>query len=371
MKVYIEADSIATEKMSGIGHATLEITRALDKLIQTNRELSVTVIVPYKTKHYINAYNFKNIKVKSLPWGQKYVNYLLARTSLPVPIDLLYGRGVYLFPNYKTWSVPFSKSITFAHDVVFKKYPDTLNPKNLVYLEANFERWMNKTDAIISISESSAKEFKMFFPQFKDKVHVIYLGVDPEVYYPKPKDDITSVRNKYEIPENYFLYVGNLEPRKNIDRLLDGYKIYSDQTNRAKSLVLIGGDGWSNDSIKKKINDLTKTGYKIVRPKAYVADDNLPALYSGAHANIHVAIHEGFGLPPIQAQACGTPVVASDIPPLKEVLDSNNTIFVDPYNPEEIAKALEEPRSRRLATGSKFTWDSTTLHIMQLIDKIK
>ena len=174
--------------MSGIGHATLEMIRVFDDTLD-NKKDKLVLAVPFGKKRFIvEKYGFKNAHVQSLPPGFKYVNYVLTRTSLPVPMDLYFGKGVYIFPNYKTWYVPFSRAVTFVHDVAFKIFPEATNPKNLVYLEKNFTRWLNRADVIISISKTSTQEVLRFFPWVKDKIQTIYLGVIVE------ECDITSFR---------------------------------------------------------------------------------------------------------------------------------------------------------------------------------
>ncbi len=211
MKVFIEADSIATDKMSGIGHATLEIIRSFDNDIKNGSKLRVTIIVPYgKKRHVENNYKFENIKIKSLPPGYRYVNVAMTRTPIPLFVDLWFGRGTYIFPNYKNWHVPFSESLTFIHDLAFRIYPETINPKNLLYLDSNIDRWLRRTDKVLSISKASAKDFTKYFPGYKDKVHVVYLGVNKDTYYRRNSQETRGVIQKYRLPNSYMLYVGNL-----------------------------------------------------------------------------------------------------------------------------------------------------------------
>ena len=370
-KIFIEADSIVSEKMSGIGHATLEIARGFDKICEHDPKLKVTLIVPYEKSNLLSKYGFKKLSVRRLPPGQKYVNYLLTRTSVPVPVDLIFGRGIYIFPNYKSWYVPFSSSITFVHDVAFKIFPEATNAKNLAYLEVNFDRWMKRATKIISITEASSNDFKKFYPRYKNKVEVVHLGVDPDFYYRRTPEEVSTVQKKYKLPQDYFLYVGNIEPRKNISVMLDAYKLYCDGADQPKTLVLIGGDGWKNDDIRHKITELQQGGYNVYRPDGYVPDEALPAIYTGASVVIHVALHEGFGLPPLQAQACETFVISSNIPALKEILDPNLAEFVDQTQPRAIAASMLRSHDK-LANIKKtsFTWDNCVMHLSAIIDKM-
>lgn len=374
-KIFIEADSIVESKMSGIGHATLQIIRELDDRLESNDALRVTIIVPYNSSTLVNMYRFKNIRVRRLPPMQKYVNYLLTRTSIPVPISLLYGRGVYIFPNYKTWWTPFSKSMMFVHDVSYKIFPETVNPKNLSYLQANFERWLKRAGLLLLITKSSAEDFKTYFPGYARKIRVVHLGVDVDTFVRQTSESIRQVHERYGIPSNYFLYVGNIEPRKNIVRLLSAYEMYvKDAKIKPAALVLVGGDGWKNEAILDKIAALRKQGYEIIRPKKYVQDKHLPALYSGAKALVHVAIHEGFGLSPLQARSCGTPLIVSEIPAIREVIGNDGgVVYVDPDNTHMIAMALSRIDSKAVKPGkhtTTLTWKNTVSKITGIIDTI-
>lgn len=365
MRIFIEADSIAVWRMSGIGHATLEIAREFDTRIQSGENIEVTLIVPYNTKKIIETYNFKQLKVRSLPRGQRYINYVLTRTSVPVPMDLFYGRGTYIFPNYKTWYTPFSRSIVFVHDIVFKIYPETVNPKNLTYLQTNFERWMRRATVVANISKATFNEFKTNFPQYHQKAEVVPLGVNTNVYRPLLQKDRDRILKKYHLPASYFLYVGNLEPRKNIGTLLRAYQAYADSAKEAIPLVLVSGGGWKNEVLLKQMDDLVAAGYAIVRPNGYVGDEDLPGIYGAAKALVHVAIHEGFGLPPLQAIACGTAVIASNIPPIKEVLGANAQ-YVDPLNVTEISNAMLHPKNKPQKSELQLTWRNTVAKLLSL-----
>lgn len=370
MRICIEADSIASERMSGIGHATLEMIRQLDSFIEgTSHQL--IIIVPFGRKKFLAGYDLKNASIRQLPPGYKYVNYALTRTSLPFAADLLYGRGVYIFPNYKNWYVPFSTSFTFVHDIAFKLFPDTVHPKNLTYLNDNFDRWMARTDKIVTISNQSKSEIKEAFPYLQDKVETVYLGVDKNQYAPMSYDEIKPILDKYGLKNDYFITVGNIEPRKNINILLESYKAYSDSTSSPAQLVLVGGDGWRNEDTLRQINIMQEEGYAVFRPDRYVKDEDLPALYSGARANVHVAIHEGFGLPPVQAQACGTPVIASNLPVFHEILDPSITTYVPPARPQDIADAMVHslPWSpgRRATPKDQLTWENTVRELTRFI----
>lgn len=376
MNIYIEADSIAMKKMSGIGHATLEITRAFDVLCESDNSLRVTVLVPYGKKQSTrNRFRFKNIRIRTLPPGYKYVNYVLTRTSLPVPIDIWYGKGVYIFPNYKTWWVPFSRSITFVHDLAFQQYPETINPKNLAYLNANFNRWLKRATKIATISKSSADDIASYYPEYSHKTELVYLGVDTKMYSRQSQKHVAAVKKKYQLPKKYLLFIGNVEPRKNITGLLAAYKKYCDQESDRVPLVIVGGGGWNNEDIISEMTRLKKLGYDIRHPQQYVPDEDLPALYSGASLLVHVAIHEGFGLSLVQAMACGLPVIAGDNSSIPEVV-GDAALLVDAHSAEAISDTIiqllgdkelyKSMQSKGIMRAREFSWAATTEVLLRI-----
>lgn len=372
-RIFIEADSIAGSKMSGIGHATLEIVRAFDALA-SKEDLSVTVIVPWEKRSYISKYNLKNVRVRCLPPPYKYVNYALTRLPFGVPVDLWFGRGTYIFPNYKNWSVPFSRSITFIHDMAFKKFPETIHPKTLPYLNKNIPRWMKRTDVIATISKASEDELKEFFPEYRDKVEVVYLGVDEGTFHPRTKAEVQKVKHDHQLPDSYFLALGNLEPRKNLVKMLDAYKIYHDQTENPHALLFVGGDGWQNAEILAKIATMQAEGYAVERSRTYIPDEDLPALYTGSVALLQLSLHEGFGLAPLQAQACGVPVIASDLPVFKEIVQKGIT-YVAGDDEKDIARAMERvgraQSAPRQAVPTQLTWQRTVSQLLAIITQLR
>jgi alpha-1,3-rhamnosyl/mannosyltransferase len=171
-----------------------------------------------------------------------------------------------------------------------------------------------------------------------------------------------------------------LEPRKNIDRLLQAYQQLPVATRKEYGLVLIGGGGWLNDQTLKLIDELVAEGLNIFHPKQYVEDADLPAIYSGATLLTHPAIYEGFGIPPIQAMACGVPVAASNIPSIAEVVGKSALLF-DPYSVEDISRTLQraldsESVRRDLSTqgktqAAKFTWAHSAEILKDVIKEIR
>lgn len=378
-RIFIEADSLASHRKSGVGKVCLELARQFDDMA-ADQSIDVTLIVPPYGRDEIARLGFKNITVKYFPHGYKYFNALLTRLSLPLPADLLFGKGLYIFPNFKNWWVPYSRSITYIHDAAFVVHPETVEPRNLDYLRGNIRRWLNRTDRIVTVSGTSSWELQGAFPAHKDKINYVYNGVNTAMFYPRPREEVLRVNKSLNLPANYFVYIGNLEPRKNLAVLLDGYERYhkNSQVKRVLPLVIVGGGGWKNEVLLAKIAALQERGVQVIQPCRYVEDSELPAVISGSTALVHVPIHEGFGMTPLEALSCGRRVMVSDIPVLREVLSPvvEGIVFVNPVNVEAIANGLMElsstdsqPRDT-IELVKKYPWKNTALDLIKIIDTI-
>lgn len=366
-KIFIEATPVVPVRRSGIGHATLEIIRELDK-DQYSADYDVTVFVPLGESRALKRYNLKNVNIRQLPFPHKLFS-LLAMLRISIPIDPFLGKGVYIFPNYRNLPLLFSKSLTFVHDVCYKIYPEYINPRNLIYLQKNMPRWLKRTDRVITISESSKREIISKLDVESSKIDVVELGVDPSVFFPRTQNEIDKVCKENDlVSKGYFLFIGNIEPRKNLSFLVNTYSNQSDFTNT--SLFLVGGDGWLNDTIIEDINKAVEAGYDVRRNNKYVEDDDLPALISGAIAVVLPSIHEGFGLSCVQARACGTPVIASDIPVLREV-GSDDVIYFKNTDKKSLLHALNQAFILAHQPPSiDNTWASTVSKILTSADRL-
>jgi glycosyltransferase involved in cell wall biosynthesis len=296
----------------------------------------------------------------------------LSRLPFGIPLDLLLGTGDYIFPNFRNWPLLFSKSYTYIHDACFAVFPEYVEEKNRAYLNKYMSMWLKRTDKILTVSESAKKEIQQYLDQPDDRVTVVGNAVNQEEFFPRSYDEVLKVREKYGLGENYFLYLGNIEPRKNLTTLVTAYGSQSD-LRESTELFLVGGDGWLNDDIYSAIDDARKRGYKIIKNKSYVPDKDIPALMTGAQALVQPSWHEGFGLAVIQALACGTPSICSDIPGLRNAIAGNEhvvTLF-DPHNVDDLSEILKNAaKSRKSTTNITLpSWDTTVQTLLNTISK--
>ncbi len=337
--VFVDAMALTQQNMSGVGHNALEIVRALDRMSVTNNfELRLIVTLGKKralTRHNLNA----RIKIKQLLLPARIIEVLL-RTRLLPPIDLFLGRGLYIFPNYKKMPLARSQSYLYIHDIVFARHPEYVQPKNLRYLKKYLPGWVQSATKVVTISEFSKADIKDYFAIASDKIIVVPCGVDRTVFYKREKSEIATVKAKYGITSrDYFIYVGNFEPRKNISRIIRAMGALPIGQKQDYGLALIGGGGWLNDDIDDEISRARKRGLTIFTPDVYVADGDLPALLSGSVALVHPAHYEGFGLSVLQAMACGTPVIVAKNSSIPELVGDAG-IYVDPMSEASINEGM-------------------------------
>ncbi|HSW81405.1 MAG TPA: glycosyltransferase family 1 protein, partial [Candidatus Saccharimonas sp.] len=225
-------------------------------------------------------------------------------------------------------------------------------------------RWARASTLVVTDSQTSRQEILDHYKLPADKVKAIYCGVD-ESFKPATKADVAAVRKKYAITKPYLFFLSNLEPRKNIARLIQSLSDLPVGYKAKYCLVLVGGMGWQNDEIVAEITKAQAAGWEIIKPKAYVPDNEIPALLTGAEVLVHPALHEGFGIPVVEAMACRTPVVASDIPVLQEIA-GDAAVYADTYNTADIAAKINQVltdvklRQKLVDAGEKtarqFTW---------------
>jgi glycosyltransferase involved in cell wall biosynthesis len=369
LKLFVDGEVLSIAHFSGIGHYTADLMYAIDKLIGTNEYSHVTVEVgvPMTGMPFFERFDFKHLKTKRIYAPPRVTNKLKSIRRLP-PIDFLFGKKIYLFPNYSSWPTAFSKNVPFIYDLSFIHYPEFASPPNLRFLVQQVELSVKRADVVLTISENSSREICEYYGVNPEKVHIAYPAVNRKNFYKRSSKEIELAKAKHGVFGKYILFVGNLEPRKNLVSLLEAYDKLPKKVQEEFSLLLVGAKGWLDSDIHDKIISMRMKGLRVIQPSGYVSDEDLPAIYSGASLFVYVSLYEGFGIPPLEAMACEAPVIASNNSSLPEAV-GGGALMVEATDTEALTHKIrdvlgDQKLSDRLVTeGTKqvtrFSWDKT------------
>jgi glycosyltransferase involved in cell wall biosynthesis len=282
-------------------------------------------------------------------WEQLVQPWALRR----IQADLVHG-PVFVGPLLSSCPV-----VVTIHDLSFIRFPELFRPVNRFYLTALTRLSARRARRLIAVSAHAARESAQLLGVPPERIDVVYHGVDP-AFHPLPAGEVLSFRERRGLPERFVFFVGTLEPRKNLVRLVEAFARVRDG---GTGLVLVGGRGWSYDELFARVEALG-LGDEIVFA-GYVMNDELPLWYNAATVVAYPSVYEGFGLPVLEAQACGTPVLTSNTSSLPEAA-GDAALMVDPYDVEAIAAGLSQVltdeslrhqlRERGLVHAGRFSW---------------
>ncbi|MEZ4617491.1 MAG: glycosyltransferase family 1 protein [Caldilineaceae bacterium] len=299
--------------------------------------------------------------------------FMLPLELMPHGLDLLHSTD-FIPPLYSP--VP---SVITVHDLAFLHWPNFLTKDSAAYY-GQIDRAVRHARHIIVPSESTKQDLIGILGTPDKKISVIYEAPNP-TFRPLPLEETRrAVVDRFQLPESYIFFISTIEPRKNVNGLLTAFRHLLDHYNVENTgLVLAGSRGWLYEEtmdLVKKLNLEEKT-YFLGR----VTDEDLHNLYVGARFHIHPAHYEGFGLPPLEAMACGTPTIVSNVSSLPEVV-SDAALLVDPKDTEEIAVAMHrllndqelhtELRDKGLKRAGCFKWElaaKSTLEVYRRVVK--
>jgi alpha-1,3-rhamnosyl/mannosyltransferase len=257
--------------------------------------------------------------------------------------------------------------VTTVHDMSYLRYPQFLPKDRLAWLRRRMGVTLGRSRVIVTDSRFTRDELLELCPGVDPRrVVVTQLGVDLE-YFADPAHELRKeeVRRRLELPAQFVLYLGTLEPRKNLQGLIQAYRMLPERLQREYPLVLAGMSGWKENYFRRALDELHGRG--VLREVGYVDETDVPALMKSASVFCFPSFYEGFGLPPLEAAACGTPVLCSRAASLPEVM-GEAAVYVDPSSPDEISAGLlqlldDESLRRSLQTAGParaalFSWES-------------
>jgi glycosyltransferase involved in cell wall biosynthesis len=303
----------------------------------------------------------------------------LGMAGLALPTELLLGRraDVFIWPNFVSWpTLGGARNIVVVHDLGFLLHGEYLTEHDRSYYRHMVPRSIRRADRVVVVSRSVLGELVERFGVREQDVTVISPAVDAGSFKPRSQAEIERVMSAYGLRGPYILYAGTLEPRKNIVGLLDAYEALAPDLRGRFQLVLVGGKGWLDADIERRLGELSELS---IVTTGYVPDADLPALYSGASLFVYPSYYEGFGMPPLEAMACGTPVITSDNSSLPEVV-GEAAIKIPAGDrralSDSIERVLGEPslaasmRERGLRQSQSFTWERSAGLLLGLIREL-
>ncbi|MDD2646844.1 MAG: glycosyltransferase family 1 protein [Patescibacteria group bacterium] len=350
---------------AGIGHYTYQLVRHLlmidkknDYFLFFDRSIE---------KRRLDKFKKENVFIKFFPFSQykrflpsSYSNFLTSANLMKFKLDVFHSPALNLPLAYP------GNTIVTAHDLAIYKFPELYTNRQASSLKNVIPQIVQKAKKIIAVSQTTKKDLIDLLQVDKDKIKVIYHGLDKRFLRNTSRQDIDRVKNKLNIKGEYLLFLGTLEKRKNIIRIIEAYERLREKINNGYKLVLAGSPGFGFKEIKKKTsqskykNDIIVTGY--------IMPDDVDPLFEGAKIFIFPTLYEGFGLPVIEAMADRVPVITSNISSLPET-SGGNALLVDPYNVSEIYRAIleiltkpgltQELRREGIKWVAQFDWEAT------------
>jgi len=372
----------AVRQGAGIGRYTRELVRALVQSDAVNEYVLLCAEAGLRKSRGMENVEPREegwsgstrVRRVGLPVSDRTLAILWHRLRLPLSVELVCGPlDVFHSPDFTLPPVRRAKTILTVHDLSFMRLPECSDPRLRAYLLRSVPKSVRRADVVLADSECTRSDLIELLDVPPERVQVLYAGVQDCFQRVQETALLDGVRTKYDLPARFVLGLGTLQPRKNFERLIEAYARLATEAAPGIELVIAGGAGWMYDGIFRRVDELGLQ--EAVHLIGHVADGDLPALYTRAELFAFPSLYEGFGLPPLEAMACGTPVVASNVSSLPEVL-GDAALLVDPYDVRAIAGAmqrvLEDTSLRRalikrgLERVRKFTWAAAAQKLLRV-----
>jgi len=365
MLLGIDASQANREQRSGTEWYAFYLIRQFAALLRDRREIKVRLYLRGKARADLAAALPDNFEIKSLRWPIRYF-WAQGRLSLEMAFN---APDILFSPAHTIPLVHPKNTFTALHDIGFDDCPELYDRFSLWYHRFSARFAVRRAKHIFTVSDFSRKRVIEKYRLGPEKISTVYPGYDRNKYRPYNPNEIGPVLKKYGLSrKNYFLFVGRLEPKKNIQNIIKAYDLFESLRGRPGSAEAIPGLILVGRIVKKP-----QTNNPKVRFLGYIEESDKPALYAGAAAFVFPTLYEGFGLPIIEAQACGAPVITSGSASNPEVAGSG-ALIVNPNRVSDIAAALQEVLSdetkktdlikRGLENVKRFDWRETAERIL-------
>lgn len=384
MNIGIDANCLIFER-AGIGKYTKNIIENLIKIDRKNHYFLYFTFLRHKSDREAVIQEFlqqlrnrKNVTYKIIPLPARWYEFFSfvgvnITNFIKDEIDVFfapYASGIF--------KKGFLKNVFMCHDLVFMRFPEHRGSKLSNYYLKRHKIALKNCQKVIVPSRATKKDLKDFLSVDDKKIVVIPEAVDARFKIQKSSSHALNVVSRYLDPKlKYILSVGTLEPRKNLVKLVEAYQLLPHALQSQYSLVLTGGKGWRNEQLIKTIANLNLTDKVIFT--GFVSDEDLPYIYKRASVFVYPSLYEGFGLPPLEALASGTPTIVADNSSLPEVV-GKAALLVDAKNEEMIARTIKQVllrqkmRANLAKTGfkqaQKFSWEKAAQETLKVFDQV-
>jgi glycosyltransferase involved in cell wall biosynthesis len=376
MRIGIDYTS-AAHQGAGIGRLTRNIVGALAQIDRANEytlfvqgsRITHPPLIPHP-RNVASGIPNDNVREVRTRITERWWHRIWHRLHLPLPVERVIG-PVDLFHSPDFTLPPVrrgTRTMVTVHDLSFLRLPHCFEPALLDYLVENVPRAVRRADWILADSESTRHDLVELLDAPDDRITVIYPGVEHRFQPVTDAEELDRVRAKYHLPPHFILSVGTIQPRKNYVGLT---KAFADLEAEDVALVIVGGRGWLYEDVFSTVQDLNLQD-RVLLP-GFVDDVDLPALYSLADLFVLPSLYEGFGIPLLEAMACGTPAITADNSSLPEVAQDACRL-VETGSVEALTEAmnllladtnlLQRLAERGLAQAARFSWEQSAASLL-------
>ena len=312
------------------------------------------------------------------PVPERSANYSVAE-QLSIPLALR-REGITLFhaPHYVLPPLVRCRSVVTIHDCIHLMFPQYLPSRlALQYARTSIALAARRAARVMTVSESSKRDILRFVDVKPEKIDVIYNAYDERFTIEPREEDVVRVRERYQLHDEFVLYAGNVKPHKNLERLIDAFDLVRKRGLDHLKLVMIGDDISKYTALRRAVHQHQL--HKYVRFLGYLPEETLAVMYRLAGVFVFPSLYEGFGLPPLEAMASGTPVVTSNVSSLPEVA-GDAAVLVDPYDALSIADGIHrvltdetlrrDLRKKGVARAGMFSWEASVRRVHKIYMQI-
>jgi glycosyltransferase involved in cell wall biosynthesis len=376
LRITVDARPAAFPEKTGIGYYTWHLLRLLPRVAPDARFVAWYLDARGSLGRPLDPIRASNLSIRRTRIPSTWFERASERFNLP-PVEWFAPFDVLFAPNFVPPPTRRRRTVLTVHDLAFRRFPDTAPQATRRWL-ARLDRALQRAAMVIAVSECTKLDLMELYGVPEDRIVVVHHGLDHETFRPAGDDAVRAARERFRIDGPYLMFLGGIEPRKNLSRLVEAFARLDPELR--PTLVLAGGGvAWNpegSDQLTPALDALPAEVRRRIVLTGYLSEPDKVALLSGATAMVYPSLYEGFGMPVLEAMGCGAPVIASNVSALPEVA-GDAAILIDPRDPDAIAAAMDRVlgddelkdslRHRGLARAAGFDWEDTARGTMEVL----